>query len=551
MSKVAQIAVWPGAKTRDLVAQQTRYLICDKWGFVPFWHQADVWAAADGLELSGKREKASTLLQCWRDEGNVSDIEPRSGYPACLKFGDGSLYWLLQDDQKRIYYEKLIPRLQGIARVLALLASYKAGKSAGIALYTSSFGLVDGFICEFIGLQYDTSEPEFLYVRDFLLRERGLNLKSSRYAMKPGTGDMEIVIADSQACFRSASFKEAQSLEGKERDMYVFTESYQTGGLRPYDELSQNLGARDGIALFPSTRKRPNVEVLHKHGHSSSPEFDHFHCTCNIDRSENPYAHDARARAAAKLTMTRERYAVAWEGKPGTYLGSVYEYTLGEREIPICEWMPEAKLTSLVIPETWVRWCGIDFGSHYAALFCGFDPRARVRALAEVANYHYVSGEIEFLKSMSLDVWARQVLDTAELLKGRWRFFGDANLQMRRELRNTYGIHIEVGMPDLELRCDITRTFFQHDRILIAPWLDILPEEIERAKFPPHGTNSMGYYRRVKGDDHMLDCLEHPCGKRGQGKVVPKEAPASPLRELIGNARLKDPRDCWDPHLGA
>ncbi len=548
MSKTPRIAVWPGAKTRDVVAQQTRYLICDRWGFVPFDHQADTWAAADGLELSGEREKASTLLECWTSDGHESDMEPRSGYPSALKFGDGSLWWLLQDKDKRIYYEKLQKRLQGVARVLALLASFKAGKSAGIALYAASFGTVDGFICDFIGLQYDTSEPEFIFVRDFLLTERGLNLKVSRYANT--RGDVEIVLQDSQATYRSRSFKEAEALEGKERDMYVFVESYQTGGLRPFDELSQNLGARDGIALFPSTRKRPNVEVLHQRGHTSSPEFDHFHCTCDVDRIENPYAHDARARAAAKLTMTRERYAVAWEGKRGTYLGSVYEYTQGDRQIPLCKWMPAPVITALKIPETWVTWCGIDFGSHYSAVFCGFDPRGHARALAEVANYRYMSGEIEFVKSMSLDVWAKQVLDTAELLGRKWRYFGDANLQMRRELRNTYGIHIEIGVPDLELRCDVTRTFFQHDRILLAPWLDILPQEIERAKFPPHGTNSLGYYRRVKGDDHELDCLEHVCARRGQGKVIPKEAPASPLRLLIGDAKLKDPRECWDPHIG-
>lgn len=198
---------------------------------------------------------------------------------------------------------------------------------------------------------------------------------------------------------------------------------------------------------------------------------------------------------------------------------------------------------------------GVDTGTFMSAVFVGISPEPyEAVALVEVPNYRYVAGDYELLGA-TIPEWAAEVTrwwDRFSLQQGRpgRRCHGwcDSNSQFKTELTH-YGISLHGNGRGDELRCEIAREYFQHNKIRLAPWLDVLPYELENASFPPEETGG-GKYRRLKEKDHTLDCLEHCLSRRPRSKRIQRqERPTLVQQHLARHANpLRNRRQ--DIHLG-
>lgn len=211
------------------------------------------------------------------------------------------------------------------------IPTQNCGKSWGGALWLSGFAAVPNGRVDLIGLEYDICSPEFEYLAEMLLSDRGLGLPYRRYHNQPKAGRMLIEL-NTGCRFECRSWERKDILKGKERDCYYFAESYMLPGLSAYTSIAQNLRKRRGWAVFTTTADRPWVTIFHEHGHGKRAEW---HCTCNVHARENPYTfsqHDYdRDHPDGGGMMTREQFAVSWEGKLGEYVGRVYNYQRGDR----------------------------------------------------------------------------------------------------------------------------------------------------------------------------------------------------------------------------
>jgi hypothetical protein len=211
----------------------------------------------------------------------------------------------------------------------------------------------------------------------------------------------------------------------------------------------------------------------------------------------------------------------------------------------------------LSIPDDWPLLLGVDTGAYMSALLVAFcpDPYAAL-ALAEFPNYRYVGGEIELLGSANSE-WARTVVNAYRHLRpGTSRVHGwvDQNSQFKQELSH-YGLALQSNLRKLELRVEISREYVQaHDppRFYLAPWLSVLPYEMEYAHWPDEAT-SAGKFERIKQNDHTLDCLEHVLSRRPRTKAV-----LGPVKESFLDRYLREHgrpdrvlrHGAGDPHLG-
>ncbi len=177
-------------------------------------------------------------------------------------------------------------------------------------------------------------------------------------------------------------------------------------------------------------------------------------------------------------------------------------------------------------------------------------PLATCFVLEEFPNYRYVGGEIE-LTGESLASIATRVLDAWTYYTGKTdaRAWADPNTQFAGEFAQ-YRLHLLANSRKLEFRTEAARTYFSANRIALAPWLDILPYELEEAHFPDE-TTSAGQYVRIKRNDHTLDCLEHILSRKPRGKVINQARKPGFLEQHFHQhkttaAVLARP----DPHLG-
>lgn len=231
----------------------------------------------------------------------------------------------------------VVPRSGGAAAIIADLAAFKAGKSFAAALWASGYAVLPDANVDFIGFEYSTCEPEFNYLVDFLCSESGMGMPYLVLHNDAAHGRMKLVLKEPSgkrgATFVCKSWERKESLKGKKRDAYVYCEAYQLPGLEVYTSLSQNLRERRGAALFPTTPDRPWVGVFHDYGHGQDPDW---HCTCCVDANQNPFTFDQKARDRDDPEhggiMTREKFAIAWQGKLGRFIGRVYDFSRGDLE---------------------------------------------------------------------------------------------------------------------------------------------------------------------------------------------------------------------------
>jgi hypothetical protein len=502
--------------TRDQLISLFRDRVCEKMDVAPYLHQREVWLAGEGLELSG-----------------VEAADARDGVSVRLEDG-------------RVSYAIARPRPNGRARFLVDLGAFKVGKSFGAALWGSGFGAVPGAKVSLVGLEYNICEPEFSYLAEFLLSGRGMGLKAKSFVNRPRQGEMYLELSNG-AVFECRSWERKESLKGKENDAYIYCEAYQLPGIECFTSFSQNLRVRRGYAYFATTPDRPWIQQLHELGHGGDPEW---HCTCGVPAEANPLAFDAKAKARDQKLMTKEKFDIHYNGKLGNFVGRVFNYSKGSKLFdhtthPFL--FPSGTTTreSLRIPSNWEIVGGADTGTFYSALLVAFDPDGMAYVIDEFPNYRYLAGDAERDEQLSVPRWASTVAHRALQLGGRTAMWADPNSQFKGELRN-YGIQLLPAKMPVETRTEITREYFEHDRIRLAPWITVLPFELENAAWPEEASLS-GKFSRVKDRDHTLDPLEHILGRRpfGQSMHVPMQG------SWARSMGLKNKTTAGNIHLGA
>jgi hypothetical protein len=509
--------------TRDALISLFRERVCERMDVAPFLHQRQVWAACDGLELTGEADP--------------------NGFTVRLE--DGTITRLAAQARKN-----------GRARFVSDLGAFKIGKSFGAALWGAGFAAVPGAKVSLVGLEYNICEPEFTYLADFLLSQRGMNLKAKSFVNRPRQGDMYMELTNG-AVFECRSWERKESLKGKENDAYIYCEAYQLPGIECFTSFSQNLRARRGYAYFATTPDRPWIKQLHEMGHGFDPEW---HCTCSVGADANPFTFDAKSKERDKLLMTKEKYEIHYNGQLGDFVGRVFPYSRGQSAFD-AHLVPElfgldgagnrqTDHNNLIVPDGWEVVGGSDTGTNYSALVVAFDPSGNAYVLDEFPNYRYVGGAIERDEGLTIPAWARAVKERlAKLDKGRNQvrpnFWADQNSQFKGEFRN-HGIYLLPGKALDEQRTEVTREYFQHGRIWLAPWLEVLPFELENAAWPEEAS-ATGRFRRVKDRDHTLDCLEHILVKRPFGRIAEADKPKGTWAGGMGYKKLTGAKN---PHLG-
>jgi hypothetical protein len=468
--------------TRNEIISLFREQVCEKMEVAPFLHQRQVWAASDGLELTG----------------DVSE--------------DGLSVRLETGEVTRAAYR---PRPLGRARFLADLGAFKIGKSYGAALWASGFAAVPGAVVNLVGLEYDICEPEFTYLAEFLLSSTGMGLKADSFQNRPRDGKMYMDLPNG-AKFVARSWERKDSLKGKEIDAYIYCEAYQLPGIECFTSFSQNLRARRGYAYFATTPDRPWIKLLHELGHGEDPEW---HCTCSVPADANPFTFDRTSKERDKKLMTTEKYLIHYEGQMGDFVGRVFNYAKGQRTFGPDTHPHLFRDGRLIIPDGWEIVNGADTGTFYTALTVAFSPDGEAFVIDEFPNYRYVAGSPERDEQLSIPRWARTVSHTVSSLGGRPAFWADPNSQFKAELRNYQMILLPARAP-VEARTEITREYFEHNRIWLSRHLDVLPFELENACWPEEASMS-GKFARVKDRDHTLDCLEHILARRPFGRIAP------------------------------
>jgi hypothetical protein len=286
------------ARRHALIAEYRRKVI-EKYEVVLFPHQAEWILAGEGWVLTEQAPQSAS---------------------------DPHTLVMLEDES--IESRLLVPRPGGAAHVLSDLAGFKSGKSFGGALWMSGFAGVDGAV-DIIGLEYDTSEPEFNYLIEFLVSERGMGLKYESLRNNKKDGAMWLTL-ENGAHFECKSYRasrKSETMKGKTRDGYYFSEAYQLPGFHVWTHVAQNVRQRDGSGVFATTPDRAWVRELHDKAHGKDP---YYHCTCDIDAECNPFTFDRAAKDRDDPDkgglMTRERFAIAWGGKVNRHIGAVYDY---------------------------------------------------------------------------------------------------------------------------------------------------------------------------------------------------------------------------------
>ena len=513
---------------RDRLMSEFRTFICRQMDFVPFIHQAAWWATTDGYTVTGEEVEEGT---------------PQAVY---VRRPDGACVWLRQ-----------IPRVGGRAKVVAELGAYKSGKSAGAGIWGAAFAAVPHATVYLVGNEYDMCAPEFDYLLEALCSERGLNQSYASLQNRPKDGRLWLEL-ENGARFEARSWERAESLKGKEVDAYIYCEAYQLPGIECFTSVSQNLRVRQGYAVFPTTPDRPWVQVFHDHGHDHA-DFPDWVCHCGIPAMVNPYSFNQKAMDRDKHLLTREKFSIAYLGKLGTYVGRVYNYQRGDRVMTLQNeprfWQHVdrgAVRDNVRVPEDWTIEIGADTGTYCAAVVVGVSPTGRAYLLDELTNYRYVANTTELEADSSIVRWCDGLIRMAARWKTRPIAWVDSNSQFKRECLH-HGVHLLANGQGREVRTEAARQYFQHDQIRLAPWLSMVPYELESAQWPDHAT-AAGRFERLKVNDHTLDCVEHVLSRHPRARRASspeRYMPSTASVQWLGSPiRKKAKRPPADTHLG-
>lgn len=204
------------------------------------------------------------------------------------------------------------------------------------------------------------------------------------------------------------------------------------------------------------------------------------------------------------------------------------------------------------LPGGWTILAGLDTGTYMSASFTLFPPDSiDAFVVEEFPNYHYVGGEIELIDE-SIPEWSARVLAAYRRYRpnaAKLHLWCDENSQFKTELHR-YHLIAHGNKHKLELRVEVTREYFNNRHAYLAPWLSILPYELEHATWPDD-TSSAGRFERLKTNDHTLDTIEHVFSRRPRAGSMSRRKPESFVERHLRLHRRRDISPQIDPHLGA
>lgn len=203
----------------------------------------------------------------------------------------------------------------------------------------------------------------------------------------------------------------------------------------------------------------------------------------------------------------------------------------------------------LRLPETTEFQIGAHVGRFSSAVILALIPHYPILVVSEIPNYHYVGdGEIE-LAGLTTVEWGEAVVREWRSFAGkdaRCAAWVDPETEFSKEMRRCKLILRRNKGHGPELRTEVLREYFQDNKIFLAPWLKILPNEISRARWPAE--ESSAYKVRATGQDYTLSALEQVVSRRPL--AVPAEKPMTPhwIDQKIKAAGGVSGR--FDSHLG-
>lgn len=589
---------YPGWKTRDLIAPHFRFRLLDAIHIVPFRHQAVLFAYLD-------RKEIASVSTC-----DVDDIPQPGERPLLRTWIEGVEHWLLCIPQ---FYEveldkygetvrELVPKMLGDEPVvdyryfavvpsgrirpqtIVLSGAFKCGKSEVGGVVPGSFAICPGLKWDFWGMEYEICAPEFEYLLDALLSERGLNLPYvpdftgdellgyTRWKCEPKLGRMHLTLSNGTQ-FICRSLKQAMEtksdpLKGKEMDGFSICEVYQIPSIQSVLGYRQNLAARRGYYVMPSTPDRPVMDEINDRADPGNEEYEAWIGVKEVPRRENPFAFVLSDYIEDLQTFSQEEITVYWDGKSGKWIGAVYPPAQyfdtvthpqfwvgwdGKRR----EWAngepPAPTLENFRAPTWMKRLSGADTATLYSVVDAICNEEGDIFFLNAECNYRYVSGHmIEQRKEVTVESLSSEVRGMRSYFGGKWpAAWVDHNCQWVDEFRR-HGCPIRKSpRRDMEQRCEVTRGMAQNGFLWFAPWLkgSELVWEFEIAKYPPK-EKVTGKRRRLDQNDHNLDSAEHLCAMHPRATQPADFDLADPVRALL--SAKKRPLNLFggDPQVG-
>lgn len=193
---------------------------------------------------------------------------------------------------------------------------------------------------------------------------------------------------------------------------------------------------------------------------------------------------------------------------------------------------------------------GADTGTYMGGAICAIDPKLNCYVLEEFPNYHYTGdGTIE-LTGMTVSEWIRWFATRLRHYTKQSKNFAwaDANTTFKTEV--AHGFRFKGNKKDLELRTEITREYVRNRRLILMPWLEVIPYEMEEAHYPDHENTMTGKFRRVKEKDHCLDGVEHVCSRRPNPDFKPDGKTRQSAFEALVQQQMRFQVPVLDAHLG-
>jgi hypothetical protein len=187
-------------------------------------------------------------------------------------------------------------------------------------------------------------------------------------------------------------------------------------------------------------------------------------------------------------------------------------------------------------------------GRFSSAVIVGLIPNHPVLVLEEIPNYHYVGdGEIE-LSGLTTVEWGELVVRTWHSYAGTSNAAAwvDPDTEFTKEMKRCkLRLRRNIGHGP-ELQTEVLREYFHENRILLAPWLTVLPSEIGRARWPAEDSNA--YQVRARGQDYSLSALEQVISRRPTARSFGNQAQPHWITTRIASSNQN--RGNTDAHMG-
>lgn len=586
---------YPGWQVRDKLAPVFRFRILDALGIVPFRHQAQIFAYLDRKELAA--EPTCDVDDIWQPERPRlrADIDGRRHWLiACPRFTEveiekfggtvRELVPLYHDNGRYVTdytgdpvidyrYFEVLPTERPRPQAVVLSGAFKCGKSEMGGIIPASFAITPDLLWDFWGYEYDLAEPEFEYLREALLSERGLNLPKHdadtgdeligwrRTKCDPKLGRMYLDLSNG-ARFTCRSLKQTiesqgDPMKGKERDGFSCCEAYQYPSLQLILGYRQNLAARNGYYIIPSTPDRPIMDEINARADPLNLDSANWIGIREIPRRENPYAFKLDDYIEDLHTFTEQEITVYWEGKTGKWIGAVYPPArFFDTETHPEMWRdPEGDAVfENFDPPGWLkRVGGGDTATYYSLTSALSDDGGNIFFIHSACNYRYVSGQLEKLPEVMIENVCQETRALRKHVGGKWPgTWVDHNSQWLDEFRRNGILLTRSPKRDPEQRTEALRGLAQNGFVWFAPWLkeSVLVYEYEAAKYPPKDKVA-GPKRRIDANDHSLDGAEHIAAMHPKAARPRPQRPEDPVRALLTQRRRMPNIYAGDPQVGA